>query len=49
MLNYTYATENLTKTYQLLQLVQAVGMYIIEDNIFADFETKAAMRLGNDG
>lgn len=43
--NPTGATLPHTAAYQVLQLAQAAGLYIIEDDIFADFEIKPAPRL----
>lgn len=43
--NPTGATLSPATAYRVLQLAQAAGMYIIEDDIFADFETTPAPRL----
>lgn len=43
--NPTGATLAPATAYRVLQLAQAAGMYIIEDDIFADFETISAPRL----
>ena len=43
--NPTGATLSSATVYHVLKLVQAAGFYIIEDNIFADFETTPAPRL----
>lgn len=43
--NPTGATLSAATAYQVLKLAQAAGMYIIEDDIFADFETTPAPRL----
>ncbi|MEN2750714.1 PLP-dependent aminotransferase family protein [Psychrobacter sp. FBL11] len=43
--NPTGATLSPSTAYQVLQLAQAAGLYIIEDDIFADFEVKPAPRL----
>lgn len=43
--NPTGATLSPATAYQVLQLAEAAGLYIIEDDIFADFETKPAPRL----
>lgn len=43
--NPTGATLSHATAYQILQLAQAAGLYIIEDDIFADFEVKPAPRL----
>ncbi len=43
--NPTGATLSPATAYQVLQLAQAAGLYIIEDDIFADFEMTPAPRL----
>ena len=43
--NPTGATLAPATAYRVLQLAQAAGLYIIEDDIFADFETTPAPRL----
>ena len=43
--NPTGATLSPATAYRVLQLTQAAGLYIIEDDIFADFETSPAPRL----
>lgn len=43
--NPTGATLSPATAYRVLQLAQASGLYIIEDDIFADFETTPAPRL----
>lgn len=43
--NPTGATLSPATAYRVLQLAQASGLYIIEDDIFADFETNPAPRL----
>lgn len=43
--NPTGATLSHATAYQILQLAQTAGLYIIEDDIFADFEVKPAPRL----
>lgn len=43
--NPTGATLSHATAYQVLQLAAAAGLYIIEDDIFADFEVKPAPRL----
>ena len=43
--NPTGATLSPATAYRVLQLAQAAGLYIIEDDIFADFETNPAPRL----
>ena len=43
--NPTGATLSPATAYQVLQLAQAAGLYIIEDDIFADFEITPAPRL----
>ncbi|WP_435980574.1 PLP-dependent aminotransferase family protein [Psychrobacter sp. DM4] len=43
--NPTGATLSPATAYRVLQLAQASGLYIIEDDIFADFEVKPAPRL----
>ncbi|WP_182405535.1 PLP-dependent aminotransferase family protein [Psychrobacter sp. GP33] len=43
--NPTGATLSPATAYRVLQLAQAAGLYIIEDDIFADFETTPAPRL----
>ncbi len=43
--NPTGATLSSATAYRVLQLAQAAGLYIIEDDIFADFEIKPAPRL----
>ncbi|WP_394213327.1 PLP-dependent aminotransferase family protein [Psychrobacter piscatorii] len=43
--NPTGATLTPASAYRVLQLAQAAGTYIIEDDIFADFETTPAPRL----
>lgn len=43
--NPTGATLSAATAYQVLQLAQAAGLYIIEDDIFADFEITPAPRL----
>ncbi|WP_182405646.1 aminotransferase class I/II-fold pyridoxal phosphate-dependent enzyme [Psychrobacter sp. GP33] len=43
--NLTGATLSSATVYRILKLAQAAGFYIIEDKIFADFETTPAPRL----
>lgn len=43
--NPTGATLSPATAYRVLQLAQAAGLYIVEDDIFADFEVKPAPRL----
>ncbi|MGP9688916.1 aminotransferase-like domain-containing protein [Psychrobacter sp. AOP22-C1-C5] len=43
--NPTGATLSPATAYQVLRLAQAAGLYIIEDDIFADFESTPAPRL----
>lgn len=43
--NPTGATLSPATAYQVLQLAQAAGLYLVEDDIFADFETTPAPRL----
>ena len=43
--NPTGATLSPATAYRVLQLAQAAGLYIIEDDIFADFESMPAPRL----
>lgn len=43
--NPTGATLSPATAYRVLQLAQAAGLYIIEDDIFADFESTPAPRL----
>ena len=43
--NPTGATLSPATAYRVLQLAQASGLYIIEDDVFADFEVKPAPRL----
>jgi len=43
--NPTGATLSPATAYRVLQLAQAADLYIIEDDIFADFEVKPAARL----
>ncbi len=43
--NPTGATLSPATAYRVLQLAQAAGLYIVEDDIFADFETTPAPRL----
>jgi len=43
--NPTGATLSPATAYRVLQLAQAAGLYIIEDDIFADFEVTPAPRL----
>ena len=43
--NPTGTTFSSATVYRILKLAQAAGFYIIEDNIFADFETTPAPRL----
>ncbi len=43
--NPTGATLSPATAYRVLQLAQTAGLYIIEDDIFADFETSPAPRL----
>ena len=43
--NPTGATLSPATAYHVLQLAQAAGLYIIEDDIFADFEVKTSPRL----
>lgn len=43
--NPTGATLSPATAYRVLQLAQAAGLYIIEDDIFADFESTPASRL----
>lgn len=43
--NPTGATLSPATAYQVLQLAQAAGLYLVEDDIFADFETTPSPRL----
>ena len=43
--NPTGATLSIATAYHVLRLAQAAGLYIIEDDIFADFEVQPAPRL----
>lgn len=43
--NPTGATLSPATAYRVLHLAQAAGLYIVEDDIFADFETTPAPRL----
>ena len=43
--NPTGATLTTATAYQILQLAQAAGLYIAEDDVFADFESQSAPRL----